>query len=96
MKSRLFIALAILSATVTMRATAEGKMVTVHVNGMVCQLCSQGIKTKLEGHAAVQGVHVDMDKKEVHVSLKDGKAITDAEITELIKDGGSNVAKIVR
>lgn len=96
MKTHLFLALALLSTTITTRAMAESKTVTVHVNGMVCQMCSQGIKSKLEGHAAVSGVHVDMDKKEVHVSLKDGKNVTDAELTTLIKDGGSNVAKIVR
>jgi len=63
---------------------------------MVCQLCSQGITKNFTAKEAVQTVHVDMDKKEVHLGFKDGKDIEDAEITKLIRDAGLNVDKIVR
>jgi len=75
---------------------AVGKDLTVHVNGMVCQFCSQGITKKFKANESVEAVHVDMEKKEVHLSLKDGKDLTDAQITETIKDAGVNVDKIVR
>jgi copper chaperone CopZ len=73
---------------------AGGKMLTVHVNGMVCQFCSQGITKKFKANDAVETVHVDMEKKEVHLSLKEGKELTDAQITDTIKDAGVNVDRI--
>lgn len=75
---------------------AGSKMLTVHVNGMVCQFCSQGITKKFKANDAVENVHVDMEKKEVHLSLKEGKDLTDAQITETIKDAGVNVDRIER
>jgi len=86
----------VLGILVSATALAAPKMLTVHVNGMVCQFCSQGITKKFKANESVENVHVDMDKKEVHLTLKDGKDLTDAQITETIRDSGVNVDKIVR
>ncbi len=75
---------------------AAGKQIKILVNGMVCPFCSQGITKNFKEQPAVQDVKVDMEKKEVTVSLKEGTEISDAEITKLIKDAGVSVDKIVR
>ena len=75
---------------------AAAKNITVQVNGMVCAFCSQGITKKFSGHPSIQTVNVDMAKKEVALSLKENKSISDDEITQLITDAGISVDKIVR
>lgn len=86
----------VISMSIGSTLFAAGKDLTVHVNGMVCQFCSQGITKKFKANDSVESVQVDMEKKEVHLSLKDGKDLTDAQITETIKDAGVNVDRIVR
>jgi mercuric ion binding protein len=77
-------------------AWSQTKPITVHVMGMVCQFCAQGIEKKFKAKAEIESVHVDMEKKEVHLALKDGKDLTDLAITEAIRDAGVNVERIVR
>jgi mercuric ion binding protein len=95
MKNRLVVALLFVGLTSSL-AFGVTKGATVHVNGMVCAFCSQGITKKFKAQDAIESVHVDMDKKEVHLMFKEGKDIDDAQITELIKDSGVNVQKIDR
>lgn len=83
----------LLSANLTF---AAGKQLKILVNGMVCSFCSQGITKNFKEQPAVQEVKVDMEKKEVAVSLKEGAELTDEEITKLIKDAGVSVDKIIR
>ena len=73
-----------------------GKNITVQVNGMVCAFCSQGITKNFKAHPSIQNVNVDMTKKEVSLTLKDDKDITNDEISKLIVDSGVSVDKIVR
>jgi len=75
---------------------ASGKKITVQVKGMVCQMCSQGITKKFNAEPAVENIQVDMDKKEVRLQFKDGQDINDDKISELIKDSGVFVEKIIR
>lgn len=71
-------------------------MIEVKVSGMVCSMCAQGIQKKFKDESAVKGLHVDMDNKLVHLETKDGKDISDIEITKLIKEAGYNVESIQR
>ncbi len=65
---------------------------TIHVKGMVCSMCAQGITKKFKA-AGVDEVHVNLDEKVVHLK---GKDMTDEEITKLITEAGYNVAEITR
>ncbi len=80
----------------SLSAIAASKEITVQVQGMVCAFCSQGITKKFKAQEAIENVAVDMDKKEVRLTLKEGKDLTDSKISELIKDAGVNVEKINR
>ena len=75
---------------------AAANKIKVQVNGMVCSFCSQGITKKFKAHPSIEDVKVSMEQKEVDLTLKEGKEISDSEITSLIKDAGVNVDKIVR
>ena len=76
--------------------TSFASMIEVKVSGMVCSMCAQGIQKKFSENSALKGLHVDMDNKLVHLETKDGKNITDKEITQLIKEAGYNVESIQR
>ena len=94
MKYRLFgVAVGLMFASY---ALAAGKTVTVHVTGMVCQFCSQGITKKFGADKAVDSVKVDMEKKVVKLTFKEGKDLSDEKITEIVKDAGVNVERIER
>jgi copper chaperone CopZ len=77
-------------------AFAAGKQIKVEVNGMVCAMCSQGVKKIFGGKEAVEKVEVSLEKKEISLTLKEGKDLSDQEIASGIKDSGINVVKIVR
>lgn len=79
----------------SLSATAAEK-ITVGVNGMVCSFCAQGIEKKFKANDAVQKIDVKLEKHEVTLDLKDGKNLTDDEITQLLKASGYGVEKITR
>jgi len=65
--------------------------IEVKVNGLVCNLCAQGIEKKFEAQEAVKEINVDMDEMVVKLEFKDGKSLSEATITNLIEDAGYNV-----
>lgn len=77
-------------------AFADHKHATVHVKGMVCSFCAQGLTKKFSGQPGVSKVDVKLDKQTVTLSLQHDVSITDEKITEAIQDSGYNVVKIDR
>lgn len=77
-------------------AFANAEMVTVHVKGMVCGFCAQGIEKKFKALSEVKSVHVDLGTKEVHLEVLPGKSLTDEKIQEFIMSSGYNVENVVR
>lgn len=96
MKKQLSTALMLMLFVLSANVFGAGKNITVQVNGMVCAFCSQGITKNFKAHPSIQDVKVDMTKKEVSLSLKEDKDISNEEITTLIVDSGVSVDKIVR
>jgi mercuric ion binding protein len=87
-----FLSLALLGAT----AATAAEQVEVHVKGMVCSFCAQGIKKKFNHEDAVSSVDVNLDEKWVKVGLKDGATLADERVKALITDAGYQVESIVR
>lgn len=77
-------------------AHAEGTMMTVHVKGMVCDFCARAVTKVFGKKDAVDGVHVDLDSGEIHVGLKPGMSLTDAEVETLVKKSGYALVSIMR
>ena len=77
-------------------AKAAAASVVVHVDGMVCSFCVQGLERgmgKLEG---VTRVVLSLEHKTISLWIAPNKELTDATIKKQIRDSGFDVAKILR
>ena len=77
-------------------APARSGMVTVKVNGLVCDFCVQALTRTFRKEKAVDGFHVDLSKKEIHMTFKAGQTLSDARIRTLVTNAGYNVVGIAR
>ena len=77
-------------------AAASSGMVTVKVNGLVCDFCVQALTRTFRKEKAVDGFHVDLKSKEIHMTFKAGQSLADARIRKLVMDSGYNVVGITR
>ena len=73
----------------------KDNQIEIHVNGMVCSFCAQGIKN-ISKNSSVESVSVDLKSKKVYLKLKANKKITNKIIESTIKDAGYNISKIIR
>ena len=88
--------LVLLSLGLVSPAFADHKHATVHVKGMVCAFCAQGLTKKFSNQTGVSKIDVKLENKIVNLSLKHGEEISNDKIKELITDAGFNVEKIDR
>ena len=77
-------------------AMAAETSIVVHVKGMVCAFCVQGIEKKVKAEPAVKSVNVSLEKSKVSITLKEGATLADQRVNEIIKSAGYNVDKIER
>ncbi len=70
--------------------------IEVHVSGMVCAFCIQGIEKTLLALKDVDSIDIDLKTKVVTVIPKQGGTLTDDHIKKAIDDAGYEVSKIVR
>jgi len=87
----LLVAMLSLSPVAIRAATIE-----MHVNGLVCAFCAQGIEKKLRKFPATADVVVSLEQRLVAVALKDGQDIPDAELRKALTNAGYTVATIER
>lgn len=87
---------ALVIALVSSASMASAKEISVHVKGMVCGFCAQGIEKKFKALPEVQSVNVSLETKLVKVSTKDGKDVSNEKINEILREAGYNVEKIDR
>jgi copper chaperone CopZ len=95
MKSKIAILGVLLSLT-SASAWAKAQEVTIGVKGMVCSFCAQGIERKFKTQPSVDQVKVSLGNKQVKLTLKDGQAISDETVKEILSESGYNVEKIER
>jgi copper chaperone CopZ len=77
-------------------AAATAEAVTVKVNGLVCDFCARSIEAMMKKRPDVSGVHVDLDKGEVHLALKANATLDDPTLRKMITDAGYAVTGIER
>ena len=70
--------------------------IEMHVNGLVCAFCAQGIEKKLRKFPATADVVVSLEQRLVAVALKDGQDIPDAELRKALTNAGYTVTTIER
>lgn len=87
----LVVALLSLPPIVSGAATIE-----MHVNGLVCAFCAQGIEKKLRKFPATADVVVSLEQHLVAVALKEGEDISDPELRKALTNAGYTVTTIER
>ena len=75
---------------------ANATTIEMKVYGMVCGFCAQGIEKILKKNPATQDVVVDLEKKLVVVTIREGQDISDADLTKAIGDAGYELKQIAR
>ena len=80
--------------TVGLTTAVSAETIRATVNGMVCGFCATAIEKTFRKQPEVKGVNVDLDNRLVTVTTKDGQALDNAKITELLKNSGYSVVKI--
>ncbi len=93
MKPKLFI---VIFVALSAQAFANPKHLLIHVNGMVCAFCSQGLTKKFKAEPNVNDVKVNLDEKVVKLTLKEGSEISNEKVNDIITSAGFNVEKIDR
>ena len=84
------------AVSLTIAFAANATTIEMKVYGMVCGFCAQGIEKILKKNPATAEVVVDLEKKLVVVTTREGKDISDAELTKAIGDAGYDVKQIAR
>jgi mercuric ion binding protein len=77
-------------------AVAHATTIEMHVNGLVCAFCAQGIEKKLRKFPATADVVVSLEQRLVAVALKDGQDIPDPDLREALTNAGYTVTTIQR
>lgn len=80
----------------TFSAQALATTVEMTVDGLVCAFCAQGIEKKLRKLDATGDVFVSLETKLVAVVLKEKQDLSDAALTELLKEAGYTVVGVRR
>lgn len=88
--------IAIAQADMSTQSTAAQTLITAKVNGMVCDFCARAVTKVFGKDDAVETVHVDLDKGEIHVTLKAGSAMSDNRVETLVKKSGYDLVAIER
>ena len=88
--------IAMLAIAMTALPTLAANTVKATVNGMVCAFCAQGIEKKLRKLDATDEVFVSLESKLVALTLKEGQDVTDAALTELLRDAGYTLKSVQR
>ena len=81
---------------VGLTGSAWAETITTTVNGMVCAFCATGIEKTFRKQPEVATVKVDLPKKQVLITTKPGKTLSDAKIKEVVTYSGYTMGKIVR
>ncbi len=74
----------------------NGLLLTVAVEGMVCDFCAQAIQKVFSKKEDVAGVTVDLDNQNVIIALKKNSNMSDNDIEKLFLNAGYNVSEINR
>lgn len=86
--------IAVTLALLLLSVGAHAAQIIVNVNGMVCSFCAQGIEKKFKAEPAIEKVKVDLTKKEVLLTTRDGQTLDEAKIRNIIADAGFKVEKV--
>ena len=71
-------------------------IISVNVNGMVCDFCAQSIEKVFMKREEVKGINVNLENQKVIIYLQEAVNIEDTVIDTIFEDAGYSVEKITR
>ena len=71
-------------------------IISVNVNGMVCDFCAQSIEKVFMKREEVKGINVNLEDQKVIIYLQEAVNIEDTVIDTIFEDAGYSVEKITR
>jgi copper chaperone CopZ len=77
-------------------STMWAETITTTVHGMVCAFCATGIEKTFRKQPEVATVKVDLPKKQVVITTKPGKTLSDRKIKEVVTYSGYTMGQIHR
>lgn len=99
MKNRI-VQILMLTALISGAPTAwASNNITVHVKGMVCDLCARGLTkgfNAFKEKAVLEDFKVELAKHTVSLTVKEGASISNEQITKVVEDSSMAIDKIVR
>lgn len=99
MKNQIVQIMAVVALVVGTPAWAQHEKITVHVKGMVCDLCARGLTkgfNAFKEKSVLDDFKVELAKHTVELVVKDGASISDAEIIGVVERSSMAIDKIVR
>jgi copper chaperone CopZ len=91
----LFVILALVAVAMPARA-ANGTVIHVGVDGMVCDICAQSLIKIFKQEQGVDKIDISLEKKLMTITLKSGATLSDEAIRKHIDYAGYKVANIHR
>ena len=82
--------------TLGLTAAVSADTIRATVNGMVCGFCATGIEKTFKAQPEVKTVNVDLNKKLVTVTTKQGQTLDDIKLKKLMTNSGYSVVSIDR
>ena len=82
--------------TVASAYASASQMVTVQVNGLVCDFCARSLEATFGKRPEVASIKVDLDTKLISIAMNEGQDIDDTTIRETVIDAGFEVVAIER
>ena len=74
----------------------EKEILSVSVNGLVCDFCARSIEKLFNKKESVENINVDLEKMLITIYLKKGEILNDDMIKQIITDSGYDVREINR
>lgn len=70
--------------------------IVASIPAMTCQDCAESITAELKANPAVDKVVIDVAAKTATITVKDGAALSDAEIKQAVEKAGFLLAGVAR
>ena len=74
----------------------ENEVLTISVNGLVCDFCARSIEKLFRQKESVKSIDVNLENMIITINLKKGKKLNDDIVRQVIKDSGYDVTEINR
>ena len=94
MRKSLLTFFAFLSLAASPAFAAPGETVQIKILGMVCDFCAQTMEKVFLKTEQVEAIDIDLKGSLITLTMKEGQAFTDEEITKHITDSGYEIESI--